>query len=149
MKTLHFEIHINAPVEKVWHTMLDDSTYREWTNVFSPGSYFIGDWSEGSKISFVGPDEKGQLGGLIGTIAVNRKYEFVSIKYLGVIQNGVENTDSEIMKDWIGATEKYTFKEENNETTVFVELDTTDSEAAYFEETWPKALEKLKEIAER
>lgn len=37
MKKLHFSTTINAPKEKVWHTMLDDSTYREWIKAFSDG----------------------------------------------------------------------------------------------------------------
>lgn len=53
MKKLHFSIQIKAPKEKVWQTMLDDPTYRQWTRVFMPGSYFEGAWEEGSKIRFV------------------------------------------------------------------------------------------------
>lgn len=41
MNKLHFEVHINAPKEKVWNMMLEDATYRQWTEVFMPGSYSI------------------------------------------------------------------------------------------------------------
>ena len=37
MQKLNFKIDINAPKEKVWSTMLEDKTYREWTDSFSPG----------------------------------------------------------------------------------------------------------------
>lgn len=33
---LHFTITINAPKEKVWDTMLQDTTFREWTAPFNP-----------------------------------------------------------------------------------------------------------------
>jgi uncharacterized protein YndB with AHSA1/START domain len=149
MKTLHFSIHIHAPIEKVWNAMLEDATYREWTAVFMPGSYFEGSWEEGAKIKFIAPDKNGALGGLTSVILTNKKYELVSIKHLGFIQNGIEITGGPEVHGWAGALETYTFKSENNGTTILIDLDTNDSEAQYFEETWPKALQKLKEIAEK
>jgi len=44
MQMLHFLIHIHTPKEKVWHTMLDDKTYRKWTTVFSEGSHYKESW---------------------------------------------------------------------------------------------------------
>ncbi len=80
MKTLHFSTTINAPKKKVWHTMLDDSPYRDWSSVFKVGSFYRGDWSEGSKILFLGPDPTtGAEGGMVSRIAENRKYEFISV----------------------------------------------------------------------
>src|SRR5690554_4471670 len=46
LESLHFEIHIDAPVEKVYHTMLEEKAYAEWTAVFSPGSHFKGSWDK-------------------------------------------------------------------------------------------------------
>jgi hypothetical protein len=34
MQKIHSSILINAPREKVWHAMLDDKPYREWTKAF-------------------------------------------------------------------------------------------------------------------
>lgn len=44
--------------------------------------------------------------------------------------------------------ENYSLTENNGVTTVEVELDTDDNYADYFNNTWPKALNKLKEISE-
>jgi len=46
MQKLHFSIVINAPKEKVWHAMLDDKQYREWTGAFNPGSYSEDEYAE-------------------------------------------------------------------------------------------------------
>ena len=54
MQKLHFSIVINAPKEKVWHTMLDDTTYREWTAAFNPGSHYKGIGIKGQRYSFLG-----------------------------------------------------------------------------------------------
>ncbi len=107
MIKLHFTIDINAPKEKVWDTMLSDKTYRKWTEIFNPdgGSYFEGNWDEGSKIRFIGPDENGKLGGMSSRITVNKPYEYISIEHLGEIADGVEDTTSEKVKAWAGAHE--------------------------------------------
>jgi hypothetical protein len=64
MDKMHFSIVINAPKEKVWNTMLNDDTYRVWTEAFTPGSHYVGDWNKGSKILFLGPDKKtGKMSG--------------------------------------------------------------------------------------
>lgn len=149
MKTLHYETKINAPVKKVWHTMLDDKTYREWTTIFNPnGSYYEGTWDAGSDIRFLGPDENGNLGGMVSKIIENREYEFVSIKHIGMIMNGIEDTTSDEVKKWGDAYENYSFSEENGITTVKVDLNAEDDWEDMFNETWPKALENLKAIAE-
>lgn len=150
MEKLHFKIDISAPKEKVWNTMLEDATYREWTTAFNEGSYYKGDWSKGSKIVFLGPNpETGKEGGMVSRIAENKLYEFVSIEHLGVINDGVEDTTSDEVKKWTPAFENYTFKEKNGTTEVIVEMDIHADYKEMFEGMWPKALQKLKELSEK
>lgn len=150
MQKIHFSIFIKAPVEKVWNTMLEDKTYREWTTAFNPGSYYKGSWEKGSKMLFIGPDPKtGLEGGMVSRIEENKPHEFVSIEHLGFIQNGVEDTTSEMIKDWIGAHENYTFVPKNGGTEVQVDLDVAESHKDMFDAMWPAALQKLKELAEK
>lgn len=149
MKRLQFSIDINAPKEKVWHTMLNQETYRAWTDVFMPGSHYLGDWNTGSKILFVAPDTSGNVAGMVSRIKENRQYAYVSIEHLGFVQDGKEDTSSEAVKAWAGALENYTFTESNGKTNVLVELDTAEEHIEMFEDTWPTALEKLKKLAEK
>lgn len=150
MRKLHFSILINAPKEKVWHAMLDDATYREWTEAFNEGSYYKGDWSEGSKMLFLGPDPKtGKESGMVSRIAENRFGEFLSIEHLGLIMNGVEDTESEEAKKWAPAFENYTFIAKEGGTELIVDMDSEESMAEEFSRMWPDALERLKKIAER
>ncbi|HEX6926731.1 MAG TPA: SRPBCC domain-containing protein [Longimicrobiaceae bacterium] len=150
MQTLHLSVQIDAPRQKVWHTMLDDRSYREWTQAFSPGSYYKGDWSKGSKMVFLGPDpETGKEAGMVSRIAENRPYEFVSIEHIGIVQDGKEDTTSEMARRWAPAFENYTFKESNGATEVRVDMDVDDEHAELFHQLWSKALQNLKELAER
>jgi uncharacterized protein YndB with AHSA1/START domain len=147
MKKLHYSIVIDAPKQTVWHTMLDDKPYRDWSAAFSPGSHYVGSWEKGRKIQFLGPDENGKLGGMTSEIAENRPYEFVSIHHLGMVSDGVEDTQSEKVKEWAGY-ENYTFQEQDGKTTLLVDVDTADDFAEMMNDLWPKALGRLKELAE-
>jgi Activator of Hsp90 ATPase homolog 1-like protein len=149
MEKLHFSIVINAPKEKVWDTMLDDKTYRLWTEAFMPGSFYKGDWNKGSKILFLAQDKDGKMGGMVSRIKENRKYEHVSIEHLGIVNKGIEDTTSDAVKDWAGAHENYTFRDNNGTTEILVEMDSHEEYAEMFEGMWPKALQKLKEISEK
>lgn len=130
--------------------MFEDSTYREWTKAFNPGSYYKGSWEEGSKILFLGPDPKtGVEGGMVSRIKENRPYEFLSIEHLGIVVNGVEDTTSEEAKKWAPAYENYTFNEKDGGTEILVELDLDEEHKDMFADMWPRALEKLKELSEK
>lgn len=149
MHTLHFDITIDAPVETVWETMLSDEAYRDWSGAFSPGSYFDGSWDEGSEIRFLGPDEEGSFGGLIATITENRKHDHVSMVYTGAVMDGAVDTESAIARQIIGTTETYRFYEDGARTTVTVEAPTFDDDEGDMEAGWPRALDRLKELAEQ
>lgn len=144
MQKLTFSVPIKASKEKVWKTLFEDETYRKWTSPFAEGSYAETDWKEGSKALFLSPNGDG----MVSRIETHRPNDYLSILHLGVVKNGVEDTTSEEVKAWAGAHENYTVKEANGVTTVSIEMDSTEEYKSYFEETWPKALAKLKEIAE-
>lgn len=153
MNTLHFTIDINASKQHVWDVMLGDETYRQWTTAFSPGSYYEGSWDEGSTIRFLGPGENGQKpGGMISRIAENRPYEFVSIETLGLVNDGVDDTTSDDAVAWAGGHENYTFNETDGVTTLEIDLESDgmpENMKEMFAGMWPKALVKLKELAEQ
>lgn len=149
MKKLHFSVIIKASKEKVWNTMLEDATYRQWTTAFNPSSYYKGDWSKGSKMLFLGPDPKtGKEGGMICRIAENKPHECISIEYIGIVQNGIEDTTSEAVKQWTPGFENYTLKEKGRATELLIDIDIADELAEEFKKMWPDALQKLKAIVE-
>ena len=146
---MQYEIHINAPVDKVYKTMIDEKHYNEWTAAFNPTSRFEGSWDKGSRILFLGTDEDGKIGGMVSRIEENIPHKFISIEHLGMINEGKEIMTGPEVESWAGAHENYTFSEENGGTRVSIDLDMNEEFKAYFEETWPKALAILKEICEK
>ncbi len=145
MTDLHYSIHINAPRQKVWDTMLDAATYSEWTKVFMPGSYYQGDWSQGSKMLFLGPGADGEKdGGMAAVVKENRPHEYISLAYHAEIRDGVEVP--------MGDTgfENYGLADKDGGTEVSIDLlGLPDEYAGMFDESWPKALELLKELSEK
>jgi uncharacterized protein YndB with AHSA1/START domain len=148
-ETLHFEIEIKAKVEKVTQIMFDDTGWREWTSAFNPTSHFRGSWEKGSRILFLGIDHEGKFGGMASRIKENIPNKFVSIEHLGSVRGDIEITSEIEVDDWSGALENYTFTDNNGKTLLQVELDAAEDFLSYFTDTWPKALNKLKEICER
>ncbi len=73
----------------------------------------------------------------------------MSFKHLGEVRDGVEDTTSEKVKVWSGATESYTLNENDGKTEVVVDMDINEEFAEMFKNTWPKALKILKELAEK
>ncbi|HEX4952030.1 MAG TPA: SRPBCC domain-containing protein [Thermoanaerobaculia bacterium] len=144
MKTLHFAITIDAPRAAVWKTMIAPETYRLWTAEFAEGSYFEGSWAEGERIRFLSPDG----GGITSVIAESRLHELISIKHLGVIANGVEDTESEEVRAWAPSFETYRFADVGSSTEVQVEMDVVPEYDDYMAQTWPKALARLKALCE-
>ena len=142
---LTYSTSISAPKEVVWRTMLDDETYRKWTSAFQEGSYAVTDWKPGSKALFLAPDGTG----MVSRVAEHRPNEFLSLEHVGIVKNGVEDTASDEVKQWAGARENYTLRDQAGRVTLTVDMDTADDYKKYFDDTWPKALAALKELSEQ
>ncbi len=152
MKKLQFRVSIEAPVKKVYDVMLGLSNklnYEQWTALFNPTSTFEGSWDKGNKILFIGIDENGEKGGMVSEIVDNIPNRFVSIRHYGLLKANVEITTGPEVEKWANGRENYTFEEHNGLTTVTIDLDTADDFENYMNQTYPKALHKLKEICEK
>jgi uncharacterized protein YndB with AHSA1/START domain len=144
MTTLHFAIVIRAPRGTVWDVMLAPATYTEWTAEFMEGSYFEGSWEQGSRIRFLAPDGNG----MVAVIAENRPHQFLSIKQLGYVKDGIEDTESEMVTSWAPAFENYTLRDADGATELAVDLDVTPEFEEYMTKIWPAALARLKTLCE-
>ena len=140
METIKFSIRINAPKAKVWEVLWNDDTYKQWTAVFSEGSRAVSDWNEGSKILFL--DAKGD--GMFSVIEKKIPNQQMSFKHMGEIKDGVE-TETE----WAGAMENYFLAETENGTELTTVMDSNEEFKEYFETTFPKALQMVKQLSEK
>lgn len=146
MEKLEFKTDIAADRQKVWNTMMGPETYKDWTDVAWPGSVYEGKWEQGENLKFASPGQ----GGTMATVVEHRPYDYTLARHVAVLNpDGTEDRDSEMAKGWIGATEAYSFAEKDGGTELTVEINTPPDWAGMFKESWPTALDKLKEICER
>ena len=146
---MDFKIEINAPREKVWGVLFGEKTYPIWTKAFSESSSVETDWKKGSKALFLDGSNKG----MVSRIADNVPNEFMSIEHLGMYDNGVEDYESEHVKNWAGAKENYTLTDLGGKTALLIYMEMDESEEnkqmiEMFAGMWPKALANVKELSE-
>lgn len=144
LETLTFETSIAASPHRVWDVMLADETYRQWTEAFTAGSHYEGKWEVGARMRFLDPNG----GGMISEISELRPAEFLSIKMLGWIIDGVEDTESEAVTSWAPGYETYTLEASDGGTVLRVTSDSLPEYKAMMEAAWPNALARLKQICE-
>lgn len=152
MQKVNFQIEVQSSAVQAYENMLglkNKSTYEAWTEVFNPTSTYEGNWNKGSKIIFVGIDEKGKRGGMVSRIAENIPNQFVSIEHYGMLDGENEITEGTEVESWAGAHENYIFLQQGDYTLITVEFDTAENFIDYFKETYPRALLKLKEVIEK
>lgn len=136
---------INAPRERVWDTLWGDRFYIEWTSAFSEGSKVETDWKEGSRVLFLNAENEG----MVARIEEKKAPEKMAFKHLGMIdKDGKEDMESEKVKAWSGAEEIYLLTENGKTTELVVKMDLDEGQEDYFDKAWPKAFEKLKNLAE-
>lgn len=143
MKEIQFSIEIHAFKEKVWDTLWQDETFRDWASVIDPETYMIGVLSEGSEVQFISANGGYGVTSLVEALIVN---EFLLLRHQADTQN---EGSQEREKEWSGGKESYRLVEKNSITTLTVTFDIPPSQEDYFTHTYPKALERVKQLAEK
>ena len=93
-------------------------------------------------------DQNGEKGGMVSEIAENIPGKFVSINHIGLLVAGKEMLEGPDVEKWTGGFGNYSFKESHGISEVVVEIDAMEDFESYMNESYPKALNKLKEICE-
>lgn len=148
MQKLEFTRQIAASTADVWNALWSDTTYPEWTKPFSPMSRAESTWEEGSEIRFV--DDKGS--GMFCIIKKKVPNEYMSFVIEGMVSDGEVVPGGGEVDKWKGGEENYSLKENEGGTELYVELTSSAMDAGmldFFKSAWPKALDKLEEIATR
>lgn len=157
MKKIIDFIEIDSPIEKVWTSIVSQDRYNYWSSSFNPNpdpianpTYMEGGWRQGESVRFLGKEENGNISGMICEIAENRYLEFISIKALGIIKDGIDCFDTPEAKKWAPNFENYTFKKLGEEKSKMV-VETSVDEEYYesFVDMWSDALVKIKEVCEK
>ncbi len=144
MKKIEFNISINAPRQRVWDTIIGAETYPMWTSAFAAGSQVETDWKKGSEAFFT-DGSAGMYSEIMESIAA----EYLSIRNLGDVKDGKKVIENGKVSEWHGAMENYTLKTIDGKTEWTVQMDVVPAYEDYFLKVWPKAMQIVKDLAER
>lgn len=141
MKQLKFSIAINAPKEKVWSTLWQDATFREWAGLIDPGTHLVGELKEGNEVQFI----SGNGYGVTSLVEKMVEGESMVLRHSADTQ---EEGKQERAKEWTGGKESYSLSEADGVTTLDVDFDVPPELEEYFKENYPKAFDRVKVLAE-
>jgi hypothetical protein len=143
MKEIQFLIEINASKERVWTTLWEDITFRDWANNIDEGTYMKGVMIEGNEIQFISSVSGYGVTDLIEKLIPN---EFVLFKHQADTK---ESGQQEREKEWAGGAESYSLTEKNGVTTLIVKTHIPQEQLETLNIRFPKALERIKTLAEK
>lgn len=142
MREQQFRIEISATKEKVWSTLWQDETFRQWAGIIDPGTYMVGDLKEGSEVQFISAENGYGVTSLIAALVPG---EFLLLKHRADTQ---ESGKQERENEWTGGEESYLLTEKDGVTSLTVRFDVPLELEEYFDINYPKALERVKVLAE-
>jgi hypothetical protein len=101
-------------------------------------------WNEGDSVHFLTPDGKG-MNSIIEKKVLN---QYIAFKHISELENFEPQPIDEATSEWTGAMEIYELIPNQSSVTLKVLMDTSEKYIEYFETTFPKGLERVKELSE-
>lgn len=143
MNELQFSIEINAPTARVWDTLWQDETFRDWASIIDPETYMVGDLQEGNELQFISAAS--------GYGVTSRVEKLVVGKFLRLRHRADTQDDGKRAREdeWTGGEESYSLAEKDDTTTLTVAFDVPPEMEEMFRVNYPKALARVKVLAER
>jgi uncharacterized protein YndB with AHSA1/START domain len=145
IEKLVFKMPIHATAEKIWETLWDKETYKQWTEPFTIGSYYAGDIQTGNRIHFLTPEGHG----MYSNVAFIKENNHVVFQHIGEMAGFEELPPNEQTLKWKGSCESYQLLSADNGMLLRVEVDTDATHLTAMNEIFPVALQRLKEICEK
>ncbi len=142
MTELQFFTKIKASKKIIWNTLWQDKTFRDWAGIIDPGTYMIGDLKEGNEIQFISAENGYGVTSLVEKIIPSQ---------LLVLRHHADTKEvgrKERENQWTGGSETYSLTEKNGTTTLTVTFNVPKELEEYFKENYPKALERVRALAE-
>lgn len=139
---MQFVVEIHACKEKVWDTLWQDKTLRDWAGIIDPGTYMVGELKEGNEVQWISAENGYGVTSLVEKL--------IPCEYLRLLHQAdtQDSGERERAKEWTGGAESYTLKQNDGITTITAEFDVPEEMEDYFNTAYPKALQRVKELAE-
>lgn len=119
-----------------------DQTFRQWAGIIDPDTYMKGELAEGNEVQFISDENGYGVTSLVEKLTPN---EFLLLRHEADTQDSGEN---EREKQWTGGTESYTLTDADGAAILSVVFGVPEELEEYFRINYPKALDRVKELAE-
>ena len=139
MKLLEFKTQINAPADKVWKVLFTQDENRNWPSAVNEGTYFEGNWEEGSVMRFLDDENNG----MYNQIEKNIPNRELVMKHLGWIYDGELSP-----QDWEDSTVTYLLESNETSTLLIAKVNALDEFVDLFNAKYPSNFEKVKKLSE-
>lgn len=143
MKEIEFQIEINASKGKIWATLWNDITFRDWANMIDEGTYMKGVLKEGNEIQFMSSVNGYGVTSLIEKLKLN---EFILLKH---VRDTIESGQEERENEWTGGRESYLLSEKNTTTVLIFKADIPQELEESMKVRYHKAFDRVKILAEK
>lgn len=142
MRMMQFQIEITVPKAKVWSTLWEDKTFRDWANIIDEGMYIKGVMNEGEMIEFISSVNGYGVTSFIEKLILN--------EYVLFFHNAdTKEIGTQLREDeWTGGTESYYLDEKDGITTLVIKMEVPLELEEIFNDRLPKALQRIKALAE-
>jgi hypothetical protein len=143
MNEMRFSIKIDATKKRVWDTLWQDETFREWASIIDPETYMIGSLKQGGEVQFISAANGYGVTSLVEKLVIG---ELLILRHRADTQkDGNQKRENE----WSGGAESYSLAEKDSSTILSVTFDVPPNQEKYFKVNYPIALERVKVLAER
>lgn len=142
MKEIQFSIEINASKDRVWATLWEDVTFRDWASIIDEGTYIKGELEEGNEVEFISSVSGYGVTDLIEKLIDN---EFVLFRHSADTKESGNQTRE---NEWTGGAESYSLTHKNGITTLTVKTDVPKEQEETMRNRFPIALKRVKILAE-
>ncbi len=142
MQEMKFQTAINATKERVWDTLWQDATFRQWAGLIDPETYMVGELIEGQEVQFISAANGYGVTSLVEEVTPG---EYLLLQHEADTQDSGNDTRE---KQWTGGKEVYELLENDGVTTLTITFDVPGELEEIFNVSYPKALARIKELAE-
>lgn len=142
METHTFFITIQAGKQTIWNVLWEETSFQDWANLIDEGTYMKGTLKENRQVEFISAVNGYGVTSLVEEL---RPHEYIRFQHQADTQESGSDVRAE---EWTGGTESYLLEDNEEGVKLSMTLTIPAHQLPVFSERVPKALARIKVLAE-